>query len=90
MYLIGNHIKRSPGRAPNIDFYLIWLVYGSYIPVSNRILIDKAIVPTNNNALLMILFFLLRENKSHKIKIIATNINATPKPIFKVFSPPGI
>ncbi len=51
---------------------------------------NKAIVPAINNALLMILYFRLREDKPHKIKIIAISINITPKPIFKIFSPPGI
>jgi len=86
-------MERSPFKIKDFclfDFYLIWLAYGSYIPVNNRMLVNKAIVPTTNNALLIILFFCLPENSPHKIKIIATNINITPKPIFKILSPPGI
>ena len=85
MCFIGNQIGRSPFKIKNFclfDFYLIWLEYGSYIPVNNRMLVNKATVPTINNALLIILFFCLRENSPHKINIIAKNINITPKPIF--------
>ena len=66
-----------------VILYRTWLAYGSYIPVNNKILTDKMIVPTNSNPLLTILLFFSRKKKPNKIKRIALGINTIPKPIFK-------
>ncbi|MCS0673508.1 hypothetical protein NX023_19930 [Cytobacillus firmus] len=94
--IIGKKVKRTitPSDANTVPplnilllqncSYLMWFVYGSYIPVSNIILIDKTIAPATNNPLPIILSSFLCDRKPREINNIANIIDISPKPIFTI------